>query len=63
MGQSFCQLVAFWGGGLILCCIVFMLLKAMFMFVCLKRLVSFLTFELWYVNVANLLCSSFVVLM
>jgi len=36
-----------------LCCIVFVLLKAMFMFVCLKRLVSFLTFGLWYVDVAH----------
>ena len=49
--------------GLMICCIVFVLLKAMFMFVCLKRLVSFLTFGLWCVNVAYFLFSSFVVLM
>ena len=48
--------------GLMLCCIVFVLLRAMFMFVCLKRLVSFLTFGLWYVNVAHFLFSFFVVL-
>jgi hypothetical protein len=34
----------------------------MFLFVCLKRLVSFLTFGLWYVNVAHFLFSSFVFL-
>ena len=49
--------------GLMFCCIVFVLLKVMFMSVCLKRLVSFLTFGLWYVNVAHFLFSSFVVLM
>jgi hypothetical protein len=35
-----------------------MLLTAMFMLVCLNRLVSFLTFELWHLNVAYLLFSS-----
>ena len=40
---------------------MFVLLKVMFMFVCLKRLVSFQNFGLWYVNVAHFLFSSFVV--
>ena len=47
---------------LMLCCIVFVLLKSMFMFVCSKRLVIFLIFGPWYVNVAHFLFSSFVVL-
>jgi len=48
--------------GLMLCCVVFVLLKVMFMFVCLKRLVSFLIFMLWYVNFAHYLFSPFVFL-
>ena len=42
---------------------MFVLLKAMFMFVCLKRLVIFLTFGLWYVNIAHFMFSFFVVLL
>jgi len=51
-----------WTLGLMLCCIVFVLLKTTFMFVCLKRLASFLTFGLWDANVAHFLFSSFVVI-
>ena len=41
--------------GYIHCCIVFMLLNAMHMLVCLKRLESFLIFGLWYVKIAHFL--------
>ena len=44
---------------LIQCCIVFVLLNAIFMLVCLKRLVSFLICGLWYVKFVHFLISSF----
>jgi len=44
--------------GFVQCCIVFVLLNAIFMLLCLKRLVSFLIYGLWYVKVAHFLFSS-----
>jgi len=43
-----------WFLGLVCCCIVFVLLKAILISVCLKRLVILLTLGLWYVKVAHL---------
>ena len=46
--------------GLIICRIVFVFLKAIFMLVCLNRLVIFLIIGLWYVNIAHLFSVWFV---
>jgi hypothetical protein len=42
-----CSCAVFWDLGLIICCNVFVLLKAIFMSVCLKSLVIILTLGLW----------------
>jgi len=39
--------------GIVYCCIVFVLLNAMFVLVCLKKTVSFLIFGIWYVKIAS----------
>ena len=44
--------------GFVQCCIVFVFLNAIFMLVCLKRMMSFLICGLWYVKVAHFLFSS-----